>query len=224
MGREDKEDYGAAGGRDCPKITTLTAARQSRGRIPSYITMWSVSDDALLAGLATGDRDAAVAFVRRFQRRVFGLALTIVGEARGAEDVAQEAFLRAWRHAGVYDPRRGSVANWLLTITRNLAIDAVRIRRAVVVDPETVLGLDRPSPQTTPEELAVLSDDVDRLWQAMARLPAEQRRALVLAGLLGHTAREIGEAEGIPIGTAKTRIRTGLLRLRAALVSEERAE
>jgi len=186
--------------------------------------MWSVSDDALLAGLATGDRDAAVAFVRRFQRRVFGLALTIVGDARGAEDVAQEAFLRAWRHAGVYDPRRGSVATWLLTITRNLAIDAVRVRRAVVVDPDAVLGLDRPSAQPSPDELAVLSDDVDRLWQAMARLPSEQRRALVLAGLLGHTAREIGEAEGIPVGTAKTRIRSGLLRLRAALVSEERAE
>jgi RNA polymerase sigma factor (sigma-70 family) len=186
--------------------------------------MWSVSDDALLAGLATGDPEAASAFVRRFQRRVFGLALTIVGEARAAEDVAQEAFLRAWRHAGAYDPRRGTVVTWLLTITRNLAIDAVRVRRPVTLDPDTILGLDLAGAERLPEELVALRDDADRLAAALARLPAEQRRALVLAGLMGRTAREVSEVEGIPLGTAKTRIRTGLLRLRAALVSEERTE
>ena len=79
--------------------------------------------------MAAGDADAASAFVGRFQRRVYGLALTITGEARTAEDVAQEALLRAWRHAAAYDPRRGSVATWLLTITRNVAIDMVRVRR-----------------------------------------------------------------------------------------------
>jgi len=186
--------------------------------------MWSVSDDALLAGLATGDPEAATAFVRRFQRRVFGLAFTIVGEARAAEDVAQEAFLRAWRHAGAYDARRGTVVTWLLTITRNLAIDAVRVRRPVTLDPDVILGLDLAGAERLPEELVALRDDADRLAAALARLPAEQRRALVLAGLMGRTAREVSEAEGIPLGTAKTRIRTGLLRLRAALVSEERTE
>ena len=77
--------------------------------------MWAVSDDALLAGLATGDPDAAAAFLQRFQRRVFGLAVTIVGDPRAAEDISQEAFVRAWRHAGAYDSRRGTVATWLLT-------------------------------------------------------------------------------------------------------------
>lgn len=186
--------------------------------------MWSVSDDALLAGFATGDPEAATAFVRRFQRRVFGLAFTIVGEARAAEDVAQEAFLRAWRHAGAYDGRRGTVVTWLLTITRNLAIDAVRVRRPVTLDPDVILGLDLAGAERLPEELVALRDDADRLAAALARLPAEQRRALVLAGLMGRTAREVSEVEGIPLGTAKTRIRTGLLRLRAALVSEERTE
>lgn len=186
--------------------------------------MWSVSDDALLAGLGTGDPEAAAAFVGRFQRRVYGLALTIVGEARAAEDVAQEAFVRAWRHAGAFDPRRGTVVTWLLTITRNLAIDSVRVRRPVAVDPATILDLDIAGAERLPDELVALRDDADRLAAAMARLSPEQRRALVLAGLLGHTAREVSEHEGIPLGTAKTRIRTGLLRLRAALVSEERAE
>jgi RNA polymerase sigma factor (sigma-70 family) len=186
--------------------------------------MWSVSDEALVAGLAAGDTEAASAFVQRFQRRVFGLARVIVAEDRAAEDVAQEAFVRAWRHAGAFDPRRGSVVTWLLTITRNLAIDSVRVRRPVAVDPAVLLGFDRVSPERAPEDLAELADDTDRLRAALARLPAEQCRAIVLAGLLGYTAREVGEIEEIPLGTAKTRIRTALIRLRAALVTEERAE
>src|SRR5438034_864092 len=89
------------------------------------------SDEDLLARFGASDPVATRVFVERFQRRVFGLAFTIVGESRAAEDVAQEAFLRAFRHAGVFDRRRGSVVTWLLTITRNLAIDATRVRRHV---------------------------------------------------------------------------------------------
>jgi RNA polymerase sigma-70 factor (ECF subfamily) len=186
--------------------------------------VWSVSDDALVAGIAAGDADATAAFVRRYQRRVFGLARTIVPDDRAAEDVAQEAFLRVWRHASSYDPRRGSVTTWLLTITRNLAIDAVRVRRPMPIEPEVLVGLDRASDDRGLQELAELGDDVARLKIALSQLPPEQLRAIVLAGLLGHTAREVGEAEGIPLGTAKTRIRSALIRLRAAMVAEERAE
>ena len=96
------------------------------------------SDEALLAGLASGDAEAAAAFVRRFQRRVYGLALTILREPAAAEDAAQEAFLRAWRHAETYDPRRGRVLTWLLGIARNVAIDTVRLKRAEPLDPETL--------------------------------------------------------------------------------------
>jgi RNA polymerase sigma factor (sigma-70 family) len=183
--------------------------------------MWSVSDDALVAGLAAGDEDAASVFVGRFQRRVYGLARTIVADDRAAEDVAQEAFVRAWRHASTFDPRRGSVAGWLLTITRNLAIDAVRVRRPLAFDPAVLVGLDRSSEEREPHELVQLGVDTDRLRAALARLPEEQCRAIVLSGLLGYSAREVGEAENIPLGTAKTRIRAALIRLRAALVSEE---
>jgi RNA polymerase sigma-70 factor (ECF subfamily) len=184
--------------------------------------MWSVSDDALVAGMAAGDEEAASAFVRRFQRRVFGLARTIVADDRAAEDIAQEAFVRAWRHADTYDARRGSVVGWLLTITRNLAIDSVRVRRPIAFDPYALLELEPRSDDRLPEELAQLGDDTVRLRTALAQLPVEQCRAIVLAGLLGYTAREVGEMEAIPLGTAKTRIRTALLRLRAALVTEER--
>ena len=186
--------------------------------------MWTVSDETLVAGLASGDRDAASAFVQRFQRRVFGLARTIVVDDRAAEDIAQEAFVRAWKHAGAYDPRRGSVVGWLLTITRNLAIDAVRVRVPVAVDPAALLGYDTASPARSPGDHAELADDRERLRAALAQLPEEQSRAVVLAGLLGYTAREVGEIEDIPLGTAKTRIRTALLRLRGALVSESGKE
>src|SRR4029453_5902434 len=102
--------------------------------------MWprskSASDEALLAGLASGDPESAAAFVRRFQARGFGLARTIVGDASSAEEIAQEAMLRAWRHAGAYDHRRGRVETWLLAITRNLAIDHLRLKRGGPIDPE----------------------------------------------------------------------------------------
>jgi RNA polymerase sigma-70 factor (ECF subfamily) len=186
--------------------------------------VWSVSDETLVAGLAAGDRDAASAFVQRFQRRVFGLARTIVVDDRAAEDIAQEAFVRAWKHAAAFDPRRGSVVGWLLTITRNLAIDAVRVRVPLAVDPDALLGFDLVSTERGPGDHAELSDDRARLRAALALLPEEQSRAVVLAGLHGYTAREVGEIEDIPLGTAKTRIRTALLRLRSALVNEEQSE
>lgn len=186
--------------------------------------MWSVSDDALLAGMTAGDPDAAAAFVARFQRRVFGLAFTIVGDTRTAEDVAQEALLRAWRHGSAYDPRRGTVITWLLAITRNVAIDVVRVRRPTAVDPEILLSLLLADAEAGPPEMAAARDDAERLRVAIATLPPEQRRAVVLAGIAGLSAREVAEREAIPLGTAKTRIRTAMQRLRAVLVTPERSE
>jgi RNA polymerase sigma factor (sigma-70 family) len=182
--------------------------------------MWSVSDEALLAGLASGEPDAAVAFVRRFQRRVYGLALSILADSSAAEDVAQETFARAWRHAGAYDPRRGPVPTWLLAITRNMAIDTLRLRRAEPVDPESMIALQGPAADAGPEERALESIDTARLRVAMRELPPDQRRALLLAAFHGKTAREIGEEENVPLGTAKTRIRSAMLKLRAALQEE----
>lgn len=187
--------------------------------------MWAASDEALLAGLSTGDADAIAAFVRRFQRRVFGLALVIVGDQGVAEDVAQEAFARAWRHAGAYDARRGPVAAWLLAITRNLAIDAIRLRRAEPKDPEDILALGIPETEAGPDERAIAGEDVARLRRAISTLPEDQRRALVLAAYYGRTAREISDSEHVPLGTAKTRIRAAMLKLRSALeVSSDRSD
>jgi RNA polymerase sigma-70 factor (ECF subfamily) len=176
------------------------------------------SDDTLLASFALGDADAAAAFIRRYQGRVYGLARSMVGDADLAEDVAQEAFIRAWRNAQAYDSRRGSVHTWLLVITRNLAIDAMRLRRAQPVDPGVFGTLDlRTSAAKGPEAAAETSSEMRDLRVALAGLPAEQRQALLLAGLCGRTAAEISEIESIPLGTAKTRIRTGLAKVRSSM-------
>ena len=177
----------------------------------------SLSDESLLAGFASGDPETVAAFVRRFQGRVYGLALRLLRSPDAAEDVAQEAFVRAWRHAGTYDARRGEVATWLLSITRNLARDAARFRGPEPLDPEKILALPLPDSEAGPDEQALASRPGRDVRDAIATLPEEQRRAVVLAALGGRTAREISEWEGIPVGTAKTRIRSGMLKLRSAL-------
>lgn len=179
------------------------------------------SDESLLAGLAVGDAAAGAAFVRRFQRRVYGLALSVLSDPSAAEDVAQEALSRAWRHAQAYDPRRGSVATWLLTITRNLAIDVARLRRATPVDPDSLVDFHLGPGADVPANHAVERDEAARVRLALSGLPHDQRRALVLAAYHGCTAREIGELEGVPLGTAKTRIRAGLQKLRGAMQEGE---
>ncbi|HEY5010360.1 MAG TPA: sigma-70 family RNA polymerase sigma factor, partial [Acidimicrobiales bacterium] len=153
------------------------------------------SDEALLSGVALGDDRAVLAFVRRYQRRLFGLALGIVGEPGMAEDVAQEAFIRILRHAAVYDARRGSVATWTLTITRNLAIDAIRVRRAVPTAPEDRVFLSLVSDERTPDDAATLSESVGQAHAALATLPIDQRRAIVLAVMYGRTVAEVATLE-----------------------------
>lgn len=170
----------------------------------------ALSDESLIADMASGDTEAMAAFVRRFQARVYGLALRVLADPGLAEEVAQDAFMRAWRHAASYDPRRGRVATWLLTITRNLAVDAIRVRRDYPVDPDRLMDalvtdVDEPDHEGT-----------EQLRAGLRGLPADQARAIVLAVVHGLTAREIAEREGIPLGTAKTRIRRGLARLRQA--------
>jgi RNA polymerase sigma factor (sigma-70 family) len=169
-------------------------------------------DALLLAGLCAGDPAATAAFVERFQRVVFGVALRVVGDRDLAEDIAQQAFERAWSRGSTYDARRGSVGSWLIRITHNLAVDTARVRRPFPIAPE-VLDLlistiiDGPEHQTVGEETSA------RLRQELSALPPEQARAVILSAVHGFTAREIAVLEGIPLGTAKSRIRAALARL-----------
>ena len=178
-----------------------------------------LADDALVAGLAIEDPDAATVFVRRFQAKVFGMALSVTHDPTMASDVAQDAFLRAWRSASTYDGLRGSVSAWLLTITRNAAIDAVRARRplpagADVMDRLLQATLGQTESMDVTGDAAATSVEAGLALHRLRQLPPEQARAVVMAVFGGCTAREISVRDGIPLGTAKTRIRSGLRRLR----------
>jgi RNA polymerase sigma-70 factor (ECF subfamily) len=177
------------------------------------------SDEALLSGMALGDDRASLVFVRRYQHRLFGLAIGIVGDAGLAEQVTQEAFIRIYRHAEVFDPRRASVSAWALTITRNLAIDVLRVRRDLPADPQDQVFRALMSNERTPDDV-VAADSLGHVRIALAELPIDQRRAVLLAAMYGWSAAEIARAEAIPLGTAKGRIRLGMAKLREALEIE----
>ena len=178
--------------------------------------MTPLTDESLLAGMAVGDQDAAAAFVRRYQARVYGLALTVVAIPAVAEEVAQEAFVKAWRHAAAYDARRGRVATWLLTITRNAAIDAVRYHRETPMDPD-VLTARLVADQDRSAEPAERFATTDQIREMLRELPLEQSRPVVLMTFYGLTAKDIAERDGIPVGTVKSRVRRGLGALRNRL-------
>lgn len=186
--------------------------------------MWNLSDESLLAGLGSGDRDTAAAFVARFQRRVYGLTVSILRDRGAAEEAAQEAFVRAWRHASAYDPRRGTVAAWLLTIARNVSINMLPARRFDPIDPEVLVAMEARRPRedgNEGDETRVV--DSEPLREALGRLPEGQRRALVLAVFYGFTAKEMSELDGLPLGTVKTRVRSAMMKLRSELgVPDER--
>ena len=203
--------------------------RSNRSGAPSVLLVVSqgrsregegVSDEALLSGMAVGDEWAGLVFVRRYQRRLFGLAMGIVGDVALAEDISQEAFIRIFRHAVVFDARRGSVTTWTLMITRHLAIDALRCQRGAPTDPDDQVFLDLISTYPLPEDRAVNQDALVRIRHALADLPSDQRRAVLLAAMYQRSSTEIAEAESIPLGTAKGRIRLGMAKLREALAVE----
>jgi RNA polymerase sigma-70 factor (ECF subfamily) len=164
-----------------------------------------VTDVALVAAMAGGDPWALVAFMQRWEPRVYGLALRVVGDPGLAEEVTQDAFVRVWRRAATFDPQRGQVVSWLLTITRNLAIDALRSHHDPPIDPVLAATFAGSAPDA--------GYHIESTTQ-LGQLPTDQARVVVLAAYYGFTAREVADIEGIPLGTAKTRLRRGLERLR----------
>ena len=173
------------------------------------------ADRALVARIVGRDADALGDLYDRYAARLLGLAHRIVGESGEAEEVLQEVFLWVWRSASAFDAARGSVLAWLLMATRSRSIDRVRARRpAIRAGLRTVEAV--PDPPSTQD---LEADSVNREWEnvcraAIAELPEDQRRALELADFEGLTHQEISEATATPLGTVKTRVRLGLMKLR----------
>lgn len=171
------------------------------------------SEQELMRQLVSGDEQAIRVLYARFGRSVYTLGLRLLGSTEAAEELTQDVFLAAWRKAGRFDPSRGRLSTWLMAIAHNLAVDRLRHERGGR-RPTLVLVEDVPQPLAADEEEAVL--DRDRARRALAGLSQAERRLLSRAYFLGWTAREISEADGIPLGTVKTRLRAALLKLRAA--------
>ena len=177
-------------------------------------------DRDCLRRMAAGDGTAVAGLYDRHARAVYSLVLRVLGDEGDAEDVVQDVFAQAWRQASRYDATRGAVGAWLLIMARTRAIDRLRSRRVrpegQTVDDDQVVAL---LPAATPDAATELLDaeQVRRVQRALGALPLLQRVAIELAYYEGLSQREIAERLEQPLGTVKTRIRLGLLKLRDAL-------
>jgi RNA polymerase sigma-70 factor (ECF subfamily) len=179
-------------------------------------------DDSLMRSFGQRDPSAAEVLYERFAARIYGLGIVMLGNDAAAQDLVQDTFVKLWRSADRFDQARGRLDTWVLLVARSLAIDALRrrvleARTAEAAQPEVDV-----SAEPGPDEVAETWDLAARARRAMTTLSPGQRAALELAYFGGKTSAEVAELEGIPLGTAKTRIRTALLKLREAL--EERRE
>jgi RNA polymerase sigma-70 factor, ECF subfamily len=172
------------------------------------------ADAALLARVAARDAEALCELYDRHSRLMFGLILRILKNRDEAEEVLQEVFIQAWTRAATYHADLGAPLGWLIGIARNRAIDRLRAnaRRLDIVDAASA----QPAAETTPDPIGAGAQQLD-VQRALDLLPPEQRDLIEQAYFLGFTHSELSERLGLPLGTVKTRIRTGVLALRGHL-------
>jgi RNA polymerase sigma-70 factor (ECF subfamily) len=178
------------------------------------------AEQELMRLLVSGDEEAVRTLYARFGRSVYTLGLRLLGSNEGAEELTQDVFLTAWRKGARFDASRGRLSTWLMAIAHNMAVDKLRHDRGAA-RPSLVFMDELPEPAPTDDEAGWIERDQAR--RALAGLSPAERRLLSQAYFQGWTAREIAEAEGIPLGTVKTRLRTALIKLRRAGAEEARA-
>jgi RNA polymerase sigma factor (sigma-70 family) len=173
-----------------------------------------------MEGLLAGNDDSIRAIYARFSRPVYTMGLRLLGSREAAEELTQDVFVTAWRKAGRFDPQRGRLSTWLMTIAHNLAVDRLR-RDTGVTRPTLVLVDEVPdAPGLDQEDLLM---ERDAALRALSSLSQAERRLLTRAYFRGMTAREIAETDGIPLGTVKTRLRSALIKVRRANELKEQA-
>jgi RNA polymerase sigma-70 factor, ECF subfamily len=182
--------------------------------VPSIDTNSMTSDLALVTAIRSGDEAAMATLYDRYSSIVYAVALRVLQDTGAAEDVLQDIFMQLWRKPAAFDASRGNMAAWLAVISRNRAIDALRRRRpekdidnvVVSVEPDMASDADR-------------SRAIGKVRDVLETMATPQRSALEMAYFEGLTHAEIAEKTGEPLGTIKTRIRTGLLSLRKVLAA-----
>ncbi len=178
----------------------------------------SVALRKALQRMAEGDHPALAACYDLMGSVVFSLAVRMLRDRAAAEDVSQDIFVQVWRQAGNYDVARGSPEAWIMMIARTRILDRLRSRKAgVVLKPVGENLPDAPAAEDWPDDLAITREDAVNVRQALAELPAEQKQAVEMAFFDGLTHMEISEKVSVPLGTIKTRIRLGLMKIRDQL-------
>lgn len=176
----------------------------------------------LVTRMANRDETALGTLYDTCCKRVFGLALRIVGDRQVAEEVTIDAFAQAWDRAGGYEPSKGNVLCWLLNLTRSRALDRRRrmgVRAALSNTQVADLAAAVLAPEASPEETSVAAERAARVRSAAAALPRGQREAIAAAFFAGMSHTEIAKVLEVPLGTIKSRIRDGMLALKRALAS-----
>ncbi len=195
-------------------------------RIPSGVA--EHEDEKLLARIANADQDALSSLYDKYQRRIYSLVLRIVRNEDDAAEVMQDVFLQVWEKAGLFDQDRGSFGAWLATLAHNKAVNLLRSRRykkaALEVRQDAAELSANPGEATverrTPLDEQVESGERERMLALLEQIPEAQRVALTMAYYDGLSQTEIAEALGVPLGTVKTRMRQGMIKLRDMLIGE----
>ena len=207
-------------------ITPSDAGPGPRGAAANRPTD-GASLEELVQRMVEGGTDAVRELYRRLSPLVYSVAYRVTGTVEDAEEVLVDTFHQAWGRAAVFDRERATVEGWLLNIARSRAIDRIRARRRWQRDRDA-LAEEAPAFPTTappnPEKDAIRSEERERLHQALAELPGDQRRALELAYFAGLSHSEIAERLGQPLGTVKTRVRLAMEKIRKSLSSVEGSE
>lgn len=180
--------------------------------------------DGLLQRCGRGDRDAFAELYRRTAPRLFGLCVRMLRDRDTAEDVLQESFVTVWRRASAFDATRGSAITWLITLTRNRAIDRLRSQRETLLEPLTALeyaagvhAADGAGDGLSPAAAAEGSQEFGRLQRCLEELEPQPQRSIREAFFTGATYIELARRSNVPLGTMKSWIRRGLLQLRKCL-------
>jgi RNA polymerase sigma factor (sigma-70 family) len=207
-------------GPEAPSDSTQSAVRPSPRPRPAPARTRDPADELLVRRVVDGDQAALGELYDRYGRPAYSLARRICADDGIAEDVVQEVFLAFWRDPKRFDAQRGSFGSWLLTLVHHKSVDAVRresaIRRRTV--PAAEDGEEWSAPPGPGADQAALGAVVaDQVRNALGQLPAEQRQALALAYYGGYTQREVATITGVPLGTVKSRMFTGVQRLRTVL-------